>query len=123
MDRQLKETEVKADKVYKQMDTAEKIEKHKALLRGCSYYISIIEQNTLNQMLYDEARKFSNDTYTELRKDDFVIAAANTCKGNRYVDPVTDLKLDLEALHKMLVALLVKEGADIKNDINPIHPI
>lgn len=123
MDRQLNEAEAKVDKICEGIDTAKKIAKHKMLLRKCNYYLSIIAQIALNQKLFDEARKFANDTYSELQEDDLIIAMANTSTGGRMVDVVTNLKLDLEALIRMLKEILTKEGVDIINDIKDAYQI
>lgn len=123
MDRQLNEAEITTDKICEGIDTAEKVAKHKLLLQRCNYYLSIIAQSTLNQKLFDEARKFANDTYFEIQKDAWIIAMSNTSTSGRIVDVVTNLKLDLEALTRMLKEILTKEGVDIINDIKDMRQI
>ncbi|MCM1286862.1 MAG: hypothetical protein NC240_01030 [Clostridium sp.] len=123
MDKQLKEAEGKADKICEGIDTVKKIAKHKQLLQRCNYYLSIIAQIALSQQLFDEARKFANDTYSEIQKDAWIIAMSNTSTSGRIVDVVTNLKLDLEALTRMLVETLTKEGVDIINDIKDAYQI
>lgn len=123
MDRQLNGAAVPADKVCEEINTAKKIAKHKQLLRRCNYYLSIIAQNALSQQLFDEARKFANDTYSEIQKDAWIIAMSNTSTKGRIVDVVTNLKLDLEALTRMLVEILTKEGVDIINDMKDMSQI
>lgn len=57
----------------------------------------------MTDFIFNEARTFSVNTYKELCVENPIIAGLNTCWVARNVTPIEELKLNLEALEKMLI--------------------
>lgn len=106
------------DKLIGLADNVHGASKHRAMLGKCDYYIQAISNQVVSEELFQEAYCFAMDAYAEVQKDDITIALVNTSPIKRNVDIVTDLKINLRAIHKMLGELLAKEAKDIARDLD-----
>lgn len=79
-------------------------------LSRCRQYLSEIKNGYMTDFSFKEANTFSVNTYKELCVEDPIIAGLNTCWTVRNVTPIEELRLNLEALEKMLVEMVSKKG-------------
>lgn len=79
-------------------------------LSRCRQYLSEIKNGHITECLFNEANTFSMNTYKELYEANPIIAGLNTCWTVRNVTPIEELRLNLEALEKMLVEMVSKKG-------------
>ena len=100
------------------IDNAHGVSKHRAMLKQCDYYIQVLSSQVVSEELFEEAYCFATDAYAEVQKDDITIALVNTSPIKRNVDIMTNLKINLGAIHKMLGELLAKESKDIARDFD-----
>lgn len=96
------------------LDSAYDLGKYEGKLKLCRYYLCEIENSRMTKPLFDEANNFSMDTYKELCVENPIIVRQNTCMVARNVTPIEELRLNLEALRKMLLELMKKETEDIE---------
>ena len=102
--------------IYKNLnriDNAQKIVKHKAELQQCEFYMNILMQPTLNPTQVCEAEQFANNMYDMIKKESPDVAADNTAPIPRNIDPIKNLKINLQAIHTMLVEIIAEEAKDI----------
>lgn len=86
------------------------LKKHQMMLATCEEYLkNFSESYYITPKLFSEMQRFSEDTYSQLCKDDSGIAILNTCIKPREVSPTVNLKMNLEALQKMLTELIINE--------------
>ena len=97
----------------KKIASAYHLEKYDEKLRLCRFYLCEIENDRMTQLLFDEANKFSEDTYKEICAKNPIIAELNTCMVTRCVTPIDELRLNLEALARMMLEMEGKELEDI----------
>lgn len=89
------------------------LKKHQMMLATSEEYLKkISENNYITPELLSEIQRFSEDTYREICKDDLGIAILNTCIKPREVPPTVNLKMNLEALRKMLTELIINESGE-----------
>lgn len=95
------------------LDSAYELGKYAKELSRCRQYLSEIKNGYMTDFLFKEANTFSVNTYKELCVEEPIIAGLNTCFVQRNVTPIEELKLNLEALEKMLLGVIGKEDVDI----------
>lgn len=74
---------------------------------GCDYYLTEIKNG--NYTILNQAQKFAEDTYMKYKKKDFVVVAVNTSVFPSYLDSITQLLVNLEALKRIIVEIEGKE--------------
>ncbi len=84
--------------------------RHYTMMKQCKYYIWMLDNQVVSAELIQEANQFSNDIYAELKNDDPIIVTCNTSFVQRNIDALSNLKLNLSAIHKMVEELLAKES-------------
>lgn len=94
-----------------ELNSVHDLGKYQRKLKKCRDYLQKIKSGYMTDSLFDEMKKFSLNTYKELYVDNPIVAVLNTCLVQRNVTPIEQLKLNLEALEKMLVEVITKEGA------------
>ena len=97
----------------KRVDGVNKIAKHKRELQQCEFYINMLMAQLFNPTQVCEAEKFANNIYDIIKKKLPDVVADNTASIPRNVDPIKNLKMNLHAIHTMLVEIIVKEAKDI----------
>lgn len=97
----------------KRIDNVKKMARHKQELQQCEFYINSLMVQPLNPTQVNEAEKFANKMYEMIQKESPDIAADNTAPMPRNIDPIKNLKLNLQAIHTMLVEIIAKEAKDI----------
>ena len=104
--------------IYKNLnriDNAQKIVKHKTELQQCEFYMNMLMQPTLNSAQVYEAEQFANNMYEVLKRESPIIANENTSPVPRNIDAVDNLRMNLQAIHKMLTQIMIKGAKDIVN--------
>lgn len=90
------------------LDSAYELGKYAKELSRCRQYLYKIKNEHITECLFNEANTFSMNTYKELYEANPIIAGLNTCWTVRNVTPIEELRLNLEALEKMLVEMVEK---------------
>lgn len=104
---------IMAEYLNEKLDSTYDLVKYNRKLELCSYYLYEIKNGCMTEPLFNEAYNFSMNTYRELYVENPIIVGLNTCVVARNVTPIEELKLNLEALKKMLLELITKETEDI----------
>lgn len=99
------------------IDDAYKFGKHNRKLQDCRSYMNSIKSGRATYEILREAERFANETYNDLVEDDPLIVNANTCPTARRIDPITNLYINLEAIEKMLMEFIGKEGNKIESGL------
>ncbi|MBE5845147.1 MAG: hypothetical protein E7302_13405 [Butyrivibrio sp.] len=98
--------------IIQKLYDGQSLKKHKRQLEQCNRYISAIETNAVSTADFLQIEKYAQDTYDDIKKDDPLIAAANTCPP-RNIDEVRNLKMNLEAIRTMLIEVIAKESEKV----------
>lgn len=105
----------------KKFDNAHSLKKHKVMLSKCEYYIESLPVKDISHDFYQQANQFAIDAYNELERDDLLIVRCNTSSVPRNIDALSNLRINLNAIHRMLEELITKESKtlvqDMKDDI------
>lgn len=109
------------NKFIEQFDNAHSLKKHKVMLSKCENYIESLSVQGVSHDFYQQASQFAIDTYNELERDDLLIVRCNTSSVPRNIDALSNLRINLNAIHRMLEELITKESKalvqDMKDDI------
>lgn len=103
--------------IIKDIDTADKIKKHKMSLQVCKQYLNVLQYTLAENVAY-EANQYATEVYNDILKEETEIAVVNTCPVKRNLDFVTEVNLNLKAVINMLEQILVKESEE---EINNVH--
>ena len=101
---------------FEQINNAYSLGKHKRKLAECEDHIGKISAPYITQEVFYSADKFANDTYSELMKEDPGMTLMNSCPP-RNIDPLSNLKLNLDAVKKMLMELIIEESESVTEDV------
>lgn len=93
----------------KEFDNAHSLIKHKVMLSRCEYYIESLPVQGVSHDFYQQANQFAIDAYNELKRDDLLIVQCNTSSVPRNIDALSNLRINLNAIHRMLKELITKE--------------
>lgn len=100
-------------KKIEKIDDADKLVTHKRELQQCKFYMNMLTMPLLNEQAFHEAEHFTNNMYEKIKKESPSIALCNTALTPRCIDSVNNLKLNLQAIHTMLMEIMGKEAKDI----------
>lgn len=95
------------------MDDADKLVTHKRELQQCKFYMSMLTLPLLNDIQIHEAEQFANNMYEMIKEESPSIALSNTNPIPRNIDSISNLKINLRAIHTMLLEIMGKEAKDI----------
>ncbi len=91
------------------------------MLSKYEYYIENLSVQGVSHDFYQQANQFAIDAYNELERDDLLIVWCNTSSTPRNIDALSNLRINLNAIHRMLEELMTKESKtlvqDMKEDI------
>lgn len=102
--------------IYKKIEKindADKLVTHKRELQQCEFYMYMLTMPLLDEQPFHEAERFANNMYEKIKKESPSIALCNTALTPRYTDSVNNLKINLQAIHTMLMEIMGKEAKDI----------
>lgn len=102
--------------IYKKIEKindADKLVSHNRELQQCELYMNMLKMPLLNEKSFHEAERFANNMYEKIKKESPSIALCNTASMPRYIDSVSNLKMNLQAIHTMLSEIMGKEAKDI----------
>ncbi len=102
--------------IYKKIgkiNDADKLVTHKRELQQCEFYMDMLTFPALNDIQFYEAEQFANNMYEMIKKESPSIALSNTTPIPRNIDSVSNLKMNLRAIHTMLAEIMEKEAKDI----------
>ncbi len=102
-------------KKIEKIDAADKLVTHKRELQQCEFYMNMLTFPLLNDIQFYEAEQFANNMYEIIKKESPSIALSNTTPIPRNVDSVSNLKMNLRAIHTMLAEIMGKEVKDIED--------
>lgn len=100
-------------KNLERVDDLNKIVQHKRELQQCDFYSNMLMVPPLDPKRVNEAEQFANNMYQKLMKESLEIAIENTAVMPRNIDYIDNLKMNLQAIHTMLVEIIEKEVKDI----------
>lgn len=100
----------------KRVDNVNKIARHKQELQQCEFYINALMVQPLNPTQVCEAEQFANNMYDMIKKESPDVATDNTAPMPRNIDPIKNLKINLQAIHTMLVEIIAKEAKDTTDE-------
>ncbi len=100
-------------KKIEKMDSADKLVTHERELQQCKFYMNMLTSPLLNNIQIHEAEQFANNMYEMIKEESPRIALSNTNPIPRNIDSISNLIMNLQAIHTMLLEIIVKEAKDI----------
>lgn len=100
-------------KKIKKIDDADKLVTLKQELQQCNFYMNMLTLPLLNDIQIHEAEQFANNMYERIMEESPDIALSNTNPIPRNIDSISNLKLNLQAIHTMLLEIMGKDAKDI----------
>lgn len=99
-------------KKIEKMDNADKLVTHELELQQCKFYLNMLTSPLLNDIQIHEVEQFANNMYEMNKKESPSIALSNTNLIPRNIDSISNLIMNLRAIHTMLLEIIGKEAKD-----------